>query len=100
MTTVPGFNYLIQQSGIVRESRQSTNTPNPEPTQTVTEQLANEHAKKTIVQELEEPEKIKQKDIKERERKEREKKKKKMKQQELTEENNLDSTGGLLDTIV
>lgn len=46
MTTVPGFNHLIQQSGIVREINQSTNTLNPEPAHAAAEQVSNEQAKK------------------------------------------------------
>ena len=51
MTTVPGFNLLIQQSGIVREVTQSSSTPHPEGGQ-ASVQGANEEARKTVVQEL------------------------------------------------
>ncbi len=61
MTTVPGFNLLIQQSGIVREVHQSSSTPNPEPGQAAAELVATEQAKKTNVQELEESERLKTK---------------------------------------
>ena len=103
MTTVPGFNLLIQQSGIVRDINQSSRTPNPEPGQAAAVQVANEEAKKTIVQELEEPEKLKTKKEKEKEKnqdKANKKVKRKRKKEEFNEENNTDSTGRLLDTIV
>ncbi|MCK5541258.1 MAG: hypothetical protein KAI40_01095 [Desulfobacterales bacterium] len=97
MTTVPGFNHLIQQSGIVKETHQITGTPNSEP---AAEQLAKEQAIKTKVQELEEPEKLKIKKDKDKERHQKNKEKQKRKKEELKDENNPDSTGRLLDTIV
>ena len=100
MTTVPGFNLLIQQSGIVREMNPASSTPNPEPGQAAGELVANEEAKKTIIQETEEPEKLKSKRDKDQDKKNQSKDKKKKKKKELNEENNPDSTGRLLDTIV
>ncbi|MCD4744275.1 MAG: hypothetical protein K8R67_17570 [Desulfobacteraceae bacterium] len=98
MTTVPGFNHLIQQSGLVREKNQSTNTLNPEPAHATAEQVSNEQAKKTIVQKSEQSEKTKSR--KDKEKKDQEKEKKRKMKQESEEENNPDSTGRLLDTIV
>ena len=98
MTTVPGFNHLIQQSGIVKEIHQSNATPNPEPGHAAAEQVANEQAVKTKVQETEESEKLKTKKDKEKHQKNREKQKRK--KEELKEDNDPDSTGRLLDTIV
>jgi hypothetical protein len=101
MTTVPGFNLLIQQSGIVREVNQSAGTPNPEPGHAAAEQVANEQAKKTIIQETEESEKLKASKEKEKNQDQAKKKaarKKRKKEQE--EDNNPDATGRLLDTIV
>jgi hypothetical protein len=100
MTTVPGFNLLIQQSGIVREMNPSSSTLNPEPGQAAGELVANEEAKKTIIQETEEPEKLKSKRDKDQDKKNKSRDKKKKKQKKIDEENNPDSTGRLLDTIV
>ena len=99
MTTVPGFNHLIQQSGIGKEVHHSTGTPNPEPGHAVAEQVANEQARKTKVQETEESEKLKSKKDKEQEKKQN-KEKEKRKREESQDESNPDSTGRLLDTIV
>lgn len=99
MTTVPGFNHLIQQSGIGKEVHHSTGTSNPEPGHAAAEQVANEQALKTKVQESEEPEKLKSKKDRDKE-KHQSKKKKKKKKEEFKDENNPDSTGRLLDTIV
>ena len=46
MTTVSGFNHLIQQSGIVREINQSTNTLNPELAHATAEQVSNEQERR------------------------------------------------------
>ncbi|MCK5098607.1 MAG: hypothetical protein KAR45_10925 [Desulfobacteraceae bacterium] len=101
MTTVPGFNLLIQQSGMVRDMNPASSTLNPEPGQAAGELVANEEAKKTIIQELEEPEKLKSKQDKDQDKQNKSKdKRKKKKKEELNEENNPDSTGRLLDTIV
>ncbi len=97
MTTVPGFNHLLQQSGIGKEVHHSTGTANPEPGHAAAEQVANEQALKTKVQESEESEKLKSKKDKD---KDQNRKKKKKKKEELKDENNPDSTGRLLDTIV
>ena len=101
MTTVPGFNLLIQQSGIVREVHQFSSTPNPDPGQAAAEQVATEQAKKTNVQELEESEKLKtKKDKEDNHNKDKNKAKEKRKKEESDDDNNPDSTGRLLDTIV
>ena len=100
MTTVPGFNHLIQQSGIVKEIHQSNATPNPEPGHATAEQVANEQAVKTKVQETEESEKLKTKKDKEKEKHQKNREKQKRKKEELKEDNDSDSTGRLLDTIV
>lgn len=98
MTTVPGFNHLIQQSGLGKEVHHSTGTLNPEPGHAAAEQVANEQALKTKIQETEESEKLKSK--KDRDKEKHQKKEKKKKKQDLIDEGNPDSTGRLLDTIV
>ncbi len=103
MTTVPGFNHLIQQSGSVNESHHSPGTANPDPGHGAAEQIANEQTVKTTVQKSGETERIKP-DLKreKKENKNREKqKKKKDESSELSRDgNDPDSTGRLLDTIV
>ncbi len=100
MTTVPGFNHLIQQSGIGKEVHHSTGTSNPEPGHAAAEQVANEQALKTKVQESEESEKLKSKEDKDNNKEKSQKKEKKKKKEETIDESNPDSTGRLLDTIV
>ncbi len=98
MTTVPGFNLLIQQSGIVRGSNQSSGILNPDPGQVTAEQIVNEQAVKTKVQESEESERLKSK--KEKDKEENQDRDKKRKKKESRDNDDPDSTGRLLDTIV
>jgi len=101
MTTVPGFNQVMQQSGIVKEIHQSTtDAPNPEPGHAAAEQVAKEQALKTKVQESEESEKLKAKKKKEKERYKKNKEMKRKKKEDHKDDYNPDSTGRLLDTIV
>jgi len=50
MTTVPGNNIFIQQSGAAQELIYQTNTSKPSPKQVAAQQQANELAQGTIVQ--------------------------------------------------
>ena len=51
MTTVPGNNIFIQQSGATQELIYQINTSKPSPKQVAAQQQANELAQGTIVQE-------------------------------------------------
>ena len=98
MTTVPGHNLVIQQSGAAQELSNQSQTAKPSPEQIAAQQEINDREKSTTVQQFEESERLKAKKEKdssqERARKERERKKRE--QEEL--EQDPDATGRLLDT--
>jgi len=100
MTTVPGHNIVIQQSGAAQELLHQTNTPKPSPEQAAAQQQANELAQGTMVQKSEESEKLKSKKEKEALRKKKilEEAKKKRKLREMDQDP--DASGRLLDTTV
>ncbi len=100
MTTVPGHNIVIQQSGAAQELIHQTNTPKPSPEQAAAQQQANVLAQGTTVQGTEESEKLKSKKEKEalRRKKLLEEAKKKRKQEELYLDP--DALGRLLDTTI
>lgn len=100
MTTVPGHNIVIQQSGAAQELIHQTQTSKPSPEQAAAQQQANELAKNTIVQSSDESEKLKAKKEKEALRRkkllEAARKKGKSKEKDLDP----DATGRLLDTTI
>ena len=98
MTTVPGHNIVIQQSGAAQELAQQSHSPKPSPEQAAAQQQASELVKNTTVQEFDEAERLKAKKEKEEQRRRRqlEKAKRKKKQEEL--ELDPDATGRILDT--
>jgi hypothetical protein len=101
MTTVPGHNIVIQQSGAAQEMTHQVHSPKPSPEQAAAQQGANELAQNTTVQEFDESERLKAKKEKEDSKKQQqqlEEERKKKKQKELDEEDP-DATGKLLDTI-
>ncbi len=100
MTTVPGHNIVIQQSGTAQELIHQTNTPKPSPEQAAAEQKVNELVQGSVVQGAEESEKLKSKREKEalRRKKLLEAAKKKRKSREMDQDT--DSSGSLLDTTV
>ncbi len=100
MTTVPGHNIVIQQSGAAQELIHQTNTSKPSPEQAVAQQEASELIKNTTVQQFDESEKLKSKKEKEALRKKQlaEQAKKKKIQEELDQDP--EATGRLLDTTV
>ena len=100
MTTVPGHNIVIQQSGTAQELIHQTNTPKPSPEQAAAEQKVNELVQGSVVQGAEESEKLKSKREKEalRRKKLLEAAKKKRKSREMVQDT--DSSGSLLDTTV
>ncbi|MBU2628092.1 MAG: hypothetical protein KKE61_05710, partial [Proteobacteria bacterium] len=79
MTTVPGHNIIIQQSGAAHELAHQSHTPKPSPEQAAAQQEANVLVKNTTVQEFDEAERLKAKKEKEdlRKRQQMEKAKKK-----------------------
>ncbi len=99
MTTVPGHNLVIQQSGAAQELIHQTNTK-PSPEQAAAQQQANELAQGTTVQGTEESEKLKSKKEKAalRRKKLLEEAKKKKNQGEL--DLDADASGRLLDTTI
>ncbi len=100
MTTVPGHNIVIQQSGAAQELLHQTNTPKPSPEQAAAQQQANELAQGTMVQKSEESEKHKSKKEKDALTKKKilEEAKKKKKLREMDQDP--DASGRLLDTTV
>ncbi|MCP4020502.1 MAG: hypothetical protein GY729_01550 [Desulfobacteraceae bacterium] len=100
MTTVPGHNIVLQQSGAAQEMAQQAQTPKPSPEQAAAQQEINELAKNSTVQEFEEAERLKEKQEKEQERRRRllAKKKNEKKKKEETEQDP-DAPGRLLDTM-
>jgi len=102
MTSIPGHNLVIQQSGVAQEASHQVASPKPSPEQAAALQEAGEILKNSTVQEFEESEKLKLKLKKEKEplgaRQKQEEKKKKKRQEEL--EQDPDATGKLVNTII
>ncbi len=61
MTTVPGHNIVLQQSGAAQEFSQQAHSPKPSPEQAAAQQEANQLVKNSTVQEFDESEKLKSK---------------------------------------
>lgn len=106
MTTIPGHNIVIQQSGAVHEAIHHVKPNAPLPEQLADHQAVREALEKSSVQETEKPEKAKQKEekaIKEREaRRERERQKRnaeKKNKKKSKKDETADSPGSLLNTI-
>jgi hypothetical protein len=100
MTTIPGHNLVIQQSGVAQEITHPTTTPKPSPEQAAVLQQAGEVLKNSTVQEFEESERLKLKKEKESlVAKQRKKEHKKKKRREDLEQDP-DATGKLVDTII
>lgn len=98
MTTVPGHNQVLQQSGLAQELSQQAQAPKPSPDQAAAVQQAQQVVENTTIQGSENSERLKRK--KEREQR-REAKKAKMKEKQAQEEElalNPDAKGRLVDT--
>jgi hypothetical protein len=100
MTTIPGHNIIIQQSGTAQEMLHQTNTPKPSPEQAVAVQAANALVKNTTVQTSEESERLKTKKEKDALRKKQLLDKKRNKKQKEEMDDDPETTGRLLDTTV
>ncbi len=98
MTTVPGHNIVLQQSGAAQELTQQAHSPKPTPEQAAAQQEANQRVKNSTVQEFDESEKLKTK--KEKDALRRKQLFAKAKKKKEKEEKDLDpeATGRLLDT--
>ncbi len=98
MTTVPGYNIVIQQSGVAQEFSHQAHSPKPSPEQAATQQQAAELVKNTTVRQFDESEKLKSKKEKDALKKkyllDQKKKQKEREEKELDP----DSTGRLVDT--
>lgn len=99
MTTVPGHNQMLQQSGMAKEFSHQAHSPKPSADQAVAHQQAQQVVKNSTVQTSEESERLKQQK-KERERRRKAAKAEAEKKQDRDEDVALDSgtTGRLLDT--
>ena len=100
MTTIPGHNIVIQQSGTAQELIHQTNTPKPSPEQAAAVQAANELAKNTRIQTSEESERIKKKKERDALRKKQLLDEKRKKKQKEEMDDDPETTGRLLDTTV
>lgn len=97
MTTVPGHNIVLQQSGAAQELAHQAHSPKPSPEQAAAQQAAGERLKNTTVQEFDELEKLKADKERLKRRQELKAVKKKRKQEEM--EQDPDAPGRLLDTM-
>ena len=98
MTTVPGHNIVIQQSGTAQELSNQAQASKPSPEQAAAQQEANELVKNSTVQEFDESEKVKTKKEKDEQRRRQELAQKQKKKQQEEKELDPDATGKLLDT--
>ena len=100
MTTVPGHNSIIQQSGAAQELSQQAHSPKPSPEQAAGQQEAAESVKNRTVQVFDESEKLKAKKEKDALQHRQQQEKEKQKKRRQQEEKDLDpeATGRLLDT--
>lgn len=98
MTTIPGHNQMLQQSGLAQEVSNQAHSSKPSPDQAAVIAQAQEVVQKTTVQGSDQSDRLKQ----EKEKKERQaalkarQKKKKAREEELAMDP--DATGRLLDT--
>ena len=92
MTTIPGHNQIIQQSGIAQEISNQAHALKPSPDQAAVVQQAQEKRKNSTVLESDESERLKKK------REERQKQQKRQKQQDM--DMDPDAPGRILDTTV
>ena len=100
MTTVPGHNIVIQQSGAAQELTQQAHSPKPSPEQAAAQQEVNERVKNTTVQEFEESERLKAKKEKDAQQKNEEEERKKREKRRQALEEDPEATGRILDTTV
>nr|NJM03806.1 hypothetical protein [Desulfobacula sp.] len=100
MTSIPGHNLVIQQSGVAQEMAHPASSPKPSPEQAAALQAAGELLKNSTVQEFEESDRLELKKEKEPlgAREKQEKQKKRKRREEL--EQDPDATGKLVDTII
>jgi len=104
MTTIPGHNQILQQSGVAQELSNQAHSSKPSPDQAVVLQQAQGIVKGSTVQSTEKSERLKEEKAKHKEKKAAEqdigrKKKKKLNQDEEVALDP-DTTGRLLDTTV
>ncbi|WP_022664698.1 hypothetical protein [Desulfospira joergensenii] len=97
MTTIPGHNQVLQNSGVAQEASQQAHSPKPSPEQAAGVQQTQEVIQNSTVQGSEEAEKLK-KEKKEQRRKARQKKKNAAREEDLALDP--DAPGRLLDTII
>ncbi|CCK81721.1 hypothetical protein [Desulfobacula toluolica] len=100
MTTVPGHNLVIQQSGSAQELANQAHTHKPSPEQAAAQQATNIRLKNTTVQEFDASEKLKAKKEKDALKKKQKLKQAKKKKRQLEMDHDPDATGRLLDTTV
>ena len=100
MSTIPGHNIVLQQSGVAQEIAHQANSPKTSPEHAAAQQQANEQAQKTTVQGFDESSKLKAKKDKEALRRKKILAKAKKKRQQKEREQDPDVTGRLLDTTI
>ena len=97
MTTIPGHNQILQNSGAAQEASQQAHSPKPSPEQAAGVQQAQEVIQQSTVQGSEEAERLK-KEKKEQRAKAGQKRKKPNREEEFALDP--DAPGRLLDTII
>jgi len=100
MTTIPGHNIVIQQSGAAQELSHNAQSSKPSPEQAAAQQAVDELAKNTTVQRFDESEKLKTKKEKEKAKGKPESKRSRKKNKQGDMDERPDETGRLLDTMV
>ncbi|MCF6248228.1 MAG: hypothetical protein L3J69_12835 [Desulfobacula sp.] len=100
MTTVPGHNIVLQQSGAAQELAQQAHSPKPTPEQAVAQQEAGQVVKNSTVQEFDESERLKTKKEKDALRRKQLLEKAKKNKEKEEKDQDPDATGRLLDTTV
>ena len=98
MTTIPGHNQVLQNSGAAQEASQQAHSPKPSPEQAAGIQQTQEVLQRSVVQGSEESERLKNERREQRTRTNLEKKKKNAKRKH--DDLDPDAPGRLLDTII
>ncbi|WDP87274.1 MAG: hypothetical protein HUN05_20865 [Desulfobacter sp.] len=97
MTTVPGHNQILQQSGIAQELNNQAHLPKPGPDQAAAHQQAQEVVQNSTIQDTNASDQLKRRKKKEEERRARKLKKLKKRNREKELALDPDATGRLLD---
>lgn len=98
MTTIPGHNQILQQSGVAQELSQQVHSPKPSPDQAAVIQQAQEVLENSTIQESEESERLKRQKERKKRRRARKAEKRKQREREVDMAMDPEAKGRLLDT--